>query len=77
MTNKKFKDKARAPSCNVVSVSSKEIKEDVVSLTNSEEEESALIVDQDAPPMWKIRSGKQYLKKYDETVTSLPNQGDS
>jgi len=56
----------------VVNVSSKEIKEDVVSLTNSEEEESALIVDQDAPPMWKIRSGKQYLKKYNKAEASLP-----
>ena len=56
----------------MVSVSSRETEKGVVSLTDSEEEESALAIDQDAPLMSKTQSGKQYLKKYDEAVASLP-----
>ena len=58
VANKKSKGKAKPSSCNLVSVSSREIEEGVVSLTDSEEEESALAVDQNAPPMSKTQSGK-------------------
>ena len=54
VTNKKFRGKVKPSSCNMVSVSSIEIEEGVASLTDLEEEESALTVDQNAPPMSKI-----------------------
>jgi len=50
VTKRKSKGKAKAASYNMVSVSSIEIEEGVASLTYLEEEESALIVDQNAPP---------------------------
>ena len=42
----------------------------VVLLTDSREEESAFVADQDAP-MSRTRSDKQYLKHYDKAVASL------
>jgi len=66
MTNRKSKDKAKTYSCNVVSISSRETKEDVVSLTNLEEQEFALAIDQNTPPISKTWFGKQYLKKYND-----------
>jgi len=58
VTNRKSRGKAKTSTCNVVSVSSKEAEEGVASLTDSEEKESGLTVDQDAPPTSKIRSEK-------------------
>jgi len=53
VTNKKCKGKAKISSCNVVSVSLEETEESAASLTDSEEEEFAFAVDQDAPPISK------------------------
>ena len=72
MTNRKSRGRAKASSCNVVSVSSRETEEGVASLTDSEEEEFVLAVNQDAPPIFKNYSSKQYLKKYNEVMASLP-----
>ena len=41
ITRRKFKDKAKASSSNVVSISTREAKEDVASLTSSADEKSA------------------------------------
>ena len=62
ITKKKSKDKARASFSNVMSVSTRETDKDVVSLTNSGEEESAFAADTGALLTSKARSGKQYLK---------------
>jgi len=70
--NRKFKGKAKASSSNVVGISTRETKEDVAYLTNSEEEESAFAADTGAPPTSKTRSGKQYLKQYNELIVDFP-----
>jgi len=72
VTNKKSNGKARASSSNVVSVSSKEIEESVASLIDARDEKFVLAMDQDAPSTSKTHSGKQYLKKCEEAVASLP-----
>jgi len=50
VTSKKSKGKAKASSSNVVSIFTREMEEDVVSLTSLGDEESALIADMGAPP---------------------------
>ena len=50
VTNKKCKGKTRASSSNVVSISTREIEEDVASLTSSGEKESAVVADTGAHP---------------------------
>jgi len=56
----------------VVSISTRETEEDVVSLTSSGEEESTFAVDIGAPPTSKTRSGKKYLKQYDDPMVNFP-----
>ena len=68
VTNKKSKGKIRASSSNVMSISIRETEEDVVSLTSSEEKESAFAVGTGAPPTSKTQSGEQYLKQYNEPM---------
>jgi len=68
VTNKKSKGKAKVSSSNVVGISTRETKEDVASLTSSEEEESAFAADTGAPPKSKTQSEKQYLKQYIEPI---------
>ena len=43
---------------------------DIASLTDSENEESAFIAEPEIPPMAGTRSGKQFLRKYDEAEVS-------
>ena len=50
VTNRKSKGKARASSSNVVSISTRETEEDIVSLTSSGDEEFAFIADTGVPP---------------------------
>ena len=66
------KEKTKAFSSNVVSVSTRETEEDVAFLTSSGDEESALVANTDTPPTSKTRSGKQYLKHYDEPIVNSP-----
>lgn len=69
-TRRKSKGKIKT-SCNVViSTCIKEDDADVASLTDYEEEKFTFIAEQDIPPATGTRSGKDYLKKYDETVES-------
>jgi len=68
VTNKKSKGKSRASSSNVVSISTRETKEDVASLTSLGEEESAFAADTGAHPTSNTQSGKQYLKQYGEPM---------
>ena len=56
----------------MVGISSREIEEGITSLTDSGKEKSILDMDQNAPSTSKPWSGKQYLKKYDKAVASLP-----
>jgi len=58
VTNRKSKDKTRASSSNVVSISIRRTEEDIESLINSGEEESAFVADTGAPPTSKTRSDK-------------------
>jgi len=51
VTNRKSKGKAKASSCNMVCASLREVKMDVTSLTDSEEEKIILAVEHDAPPV--------------------------
>ena len=66
-----FKGKEKTASCNVVYASLREYVIDVVSLTDSEEEEIILTAEQSAPPVAGIWLGQQYLKKYNEAATSF------
>ena len=72
VTNKKSKGKAKASSSNVMSISTKETEKDVASLTCSGNEESAFAADTGIPPTSKTRSGKQYLKQYNESMVNSP-----
>ena len=51
VTNRKSKGKGRAPSCNVVCVSSREAETNVAFLTDLEEEEIVLTAEQ-RPLLW-------------------------
>jgi len=57
---------------NVVCASSREVKIDVPSLTDSEEDIIVLAAEPNAPFMVGTRSGQSYLKKYDEMVAKQP-----
>ena len=70
--SKKSRGKAMTSSSNVVSISTREIEEDVASLTSSGDEESTLVADTGIPPASKTRSGKHYLKQYGEPVANSP-----
>jgi len=59
VTNRKSKEKARASSSNLVSVSTRETEEGITFLTSSGEEESTFATDIGVPSMSKTRSGKQ------------------
>ena len=72
VTNRKSKGQAKASSSNVVSIPTRETKEDVTSLTSSGEEESAFVADTGEPPTSKTQSGKQYVKQYDELMVNSP-----
>jgi len=76
VTNRKSKGNTKASSSNVVSISIREIEEDVTFLTSSEEEKSAFVADTGTHPISKIRSGKQYLKQYDEPMVDLPHRAE-
>ena len=69
VNRKKSRGKGKAP-CNVVSVSSKETEMNTASLTNSEEERTVFIVGPEIQPISVTRSGKQYLKNYNEAEPS-------
>ena len=71
--NRKSKGKAKATSCNVVCVSSREAETDVPSLTDSEEE-TIVLATEPSQLVAETRSGQSYLKKYDEmAATSSEN----
>ena len=70
VTSRKSKGNAIASSGNVISISTRETEEDVASLNSSEDKESAFDADTGAPPISKTRSGKQYLKQYDDPVVN-------
>ena len=53
VTNRKSKGKAKASSSNVVSIFTREMEEDVASLTSLGDEESALVADIGTPPTSK------------------------
>ena len=72
ITNRKSKGKAKASSSNVVNISTRETEEDVASLTSLGEEMSAFAADIGAPPTSMTRSGKQYLKQYDQPMVDSP-----
>ena len=72
VTNRKSKSKAKASPCNVVCASSREVKTDVPSLTDSEEVTIILTTEPNVPLVGETRSGQSYLKKYDEMVANLP-----
>jgi len=72
VTNRKSKGMAKASSSNVVSISTREIKEDVTSLTSSGDEESAIAADTGIPLTSKSQSSKQYLKQYGEPMVNSP-----
>jgi len=57
-------------------VSTRETEKDVASLTSSGDEKFALFADTGAPPTSKTRSGKQYLKQYDEPVANSPQSAE-
>jgi len=63
VTNRRFKGKTKALSCNVVCASSREAKTDVPSLTDSEEEIIVLPAEFNKPLVAETRSGQSYLKK--------------
>ena len=71
VTSRKSKGKARNSSSNVVSISTRETEEDVVSLTSSGDEESAFAADTGTPKS-KTQSDKQYLKQYGEPIVNSP-----
>jgi len=56
----------------MLSISTREIEEDVTSLTSLGDEESAFVADAGIPPTFKTRSDKQYLKQYGESVVNSP-----
>ena len=56
---------------NVVCASSREVKIDVPSLTDSEEDIIVLAAEPNAPFMVGTRSGQSYLKKYNEMAVNL------
>jgi len=58
VTKRKSKRKARSSYSNVVSVSVRETKESIASITSSGEEEYAFAADISAPSTSKTRSGK-------------------
>ena len=58
VTSRKSKRKAKASSSNVMSVSTREIEEDVASLTNSGDEKSTFAADIGTPPTSKIQFGR-------------------
>jgi len=53
VTSSNSRGKAKASSSNVVSISARDTEEDVASLTSSEDEESAFVVDMGIPPTSK------------------------
>ena len=71
VTNRKFKGKAKASSCNVVCASSREAETDVPSLTDSEEETIVLATEPNQL-VAETRSGQSYLKKYGEMAVTPP-----
>ena len=71
VTSRKSKGKTRNSSNNVVSISTRETEEDVVSLTSSGDEESAFAADTGTPKS-KTLSDKQYLKQYGEPIVNSP-----
>jgi len=71
VTSRRSKGKAKASSCNVVCVSSREAETDVPSLTDSEEETIVLAAEPNQL-VAETRSGQSYLKKYDEMVATPP-----
>ena len=70
VTSRQSRGKANASPCNMVCASSKEVKTDVPSLTDSEEETIVLTKEPNTPLVAWTRSGQSYLKKYDEVVAS-------
>ena len=72
VTRRKSKGKVKVSSSNVVSIPTRETEEDVASLTNSGDEESAFVADTGTPPTSKTRSGKQYLKQYGKPIVNSP-----
>jgi len=77
VTNRKSRGKAKASPCNVVCASSREVKTDVPSLTDSEEETIILTTEPNVPLVGETRSGQSYLKKYDEMVANHLNSPQS
>ena len=73
VTSRKSKGKAKAPSNNVMGISTRETKENVASFTSSGDEESAFATDIGTPPTLKTRSGKKYLKQCDEPIEDSPS----
>ena len=67
---KESKGKAKMTSCNMISTSLKEDDAETSSLTDSEEEEFTLAAERDSPVEAGTRSGKDYLRRYDEAVES-------
>ena len=70
VTNRKSRGKAKVSPCNVVGSSSRKVKTDVASVTDSEEETIILTAEPKAPLVVGTRSGQLFLKKYDEMVTN-------
>jgi hypothetical protein len=68
---KKPRGRGKAP-CNMVGFSSKESEENVTALTDSEEEKTIFLAGPEIHPVSTTRSGKSYLKKYDEAELSAP-----
>ena len=66
---KKTKGKAKVFSCNMIGISTVEEDVDVAFLTDSDKKESAFIVKPEIPLAW-TRSGKPFLRQYDEAVAS-------
>ena len=58
--------------CNMVCASFREVKIDVPSLSDSEEETIILAAEPNAPLVAGTRSGQSYLKKYNKMVANLP-----
>ena len=69
--NRRSKGKAKESSSNVVSIYTREIEEDIASLTSSGDEESAFVANAGAPPISKTWSEKQHLKYYNDPVLNF------
>ena len=67
-TSKKAKGKAKASSCNMISILTSEEETNIVSLTDSEEEEEFAFNAEPGIPPAGTRSGRQFSKIYDEAV---------